>query len=317
VLVIDGDHGPLIEGFTFVNGHRNGAGGGVRLVGGAAPKTLRSNWILNNTADLSGGGIYLSATFCLSSTIINNTIIGNTAGSPAGGGGGIYVNNCPALIQSNIISGNQATANDGGGIYLTGNTPAQVLGNRILNNTANDDGGGVLVRSNDAYLANNVIRDNTAGDGGNGIRVAGYSTPRLYNNTLVANGPTSGAGLYIGSDSIPTVVNNIIADHEAGVHCSSPVTISFSVFSNTTNLEGDCMSFSNIISDPRLIDEVHLAPDSLAIDAGELTALVPSIDFDGQLRPIDGDCDGIAEVDIGADEAVFELYLPIILKNFN
>jgi parallel beta-helix repeat protein len=316
VLEIDGDYGPLIEGFTFLNGYRHGgAGGGVRLVGGAAP-TLRFNWILSNAADLSGGGIYVSAASCLTSTIVGNVISGNTSSSTTGGGGGIYVNNCPALIQDNVIGGNRATANDGGGIYLTGDTTAQVLGNDILGNEAAGDGGGVLVRSSSVYLANNAIRHNTAGNNGHGIRVAGSSAPRIYNNTLVANHPTSGVGLYISTGSTPAVVNNIVATHAVGIHCSSPVTISFSILSNTVDLDGSCIDHHNIYTDPRLIDEIHLAPGSPAIDAGQPDSYVPSTDFDGQPRPTDGNCDGIKAVDIGADEYYGCVYLPIVLKNF-
>jgi hypothetical protein len=161
-----------------------------------------------------------------------------------------------------------------------------------------------------------VIRDNVAGDDGNGIRVAGSSAPHICNNTLVANYPERGAGLYIASGSSPTVINNVIADHAVGVHCSSPVTVSFSVLSNTVDLEGECVDVDNIRADPRLIDEVHLACGSPAIDAGELASCTPLMDVDGETRPIDGDCDRFAEVDIGADEAnCYCIYLPIVLKD--
>lgn len=313
VLVIDGDYAPLIEGFTLRRGHRyGGAGGGVRLVGGAAP-TLHSNCILSNTAEKSGGGIYVGSYGTLSPTIISNIITGNTSNSY---GGGIYVKDRPALIQGNIISSNHAIT-DGGGIYLTGNTTAQVLGNHILDNRADGDGGGVLVRSSGVYIANNVIRYNVAGDDGNGIRVASYSTPCICNNTLVANHQISGAGLYISPGSTPTVINNIISEHAVGVHCGSLVTISFSVFSNTTNLaDSNCISFNNIIADPLLNDDVHLTIDSPAIDAGDMASCAPLIDIDGMSRPRDGNCDSITAVDIGADEYYGCVYLPIVMKNF-
>jgi len=86
VLVIDGDYGPLIEGFIFFNGHRHdSAGGGVSLIGGAAPM-LRSNWILSNTADKSGGGIYVGSYGTLSPTIVSNVISGNVSHSSGGAG---------------------------------------------------------------------------------------------------------------------------------------------------------------------------------------------------------------------------------------
>jgi hypothetical protein len=282
VLVVDGDYGPLLEGFTFINGHRhNGAGGGVRFVGGAAP-TLRSNWILNNTADKSGGGIYIGSYGTLSPTIISNTIAGNIAKSKDGGGGGIYVTARPALIQGNVISSNHAISSAGGGIYLTGDTTAQVLGNWIEYNEAANEGGGVLVRSSGVRLVNNSIWENMAYGDGNGIRVAGESAPYIYHNTLLNNHPESGAGLYIGTGSVPTVANNIVANHALGVYCGSQVPVSCSVLNNIVNLDG-CLDSGNIYADPHLIDQVRLAPDSPAIDACAYVGV--DDDIFGQPRP--------------------------------
>jgi parallel beta-helix repeat protein len=339
VLVIDGDYGPVVEGFTLFNGHRHGgAGGGVRLVGGAAP-ALCSNWILSNTSDLGGGGIYVSSWGTLTPTIADNSVADNASGSY---GGGIYVGGRSVLIQGNVISGNHAIT-DGGGIYLSGDTTAHVLGNHILGNraeddgggvafrsgsiyfvgnvvkynSAGDDGGGVMIMSSGAYLANNVIRSNVAGDRGHGVWVAGSSTPRIYNNTLVANHPEGGVGLYVNPGSVPVVVNNIVASHTVGVYCGSQVTVSFSVLSNTTDLSGNCISVANIVADPLLYDEVHLSLDSPAIDAGDGAPPAPTIDFDGEPRPVDGNCDGNTVTDIGADEVdPLCLYLPAVLKNY-
>ncbi len=216
-LVISGDYGPLVEGFIFTHGHRyDGAGGGVRIVGGAAP-TLRTNWILSNTAEKSGGGIYVGSFGTLPPTIISNTIADNKSGSY---GGGIYVKDRPALIQGNVISGNHAIGS-GGGIYLTGDTIAQVLDNRILSNTAASAGGGVYIFGNAApMLGSNRIFSNTARRSGGGIFITGTGTlpPVIVNNIITANTSESssggGGGVYVWAR--PALIQgNVISGNHA------------------------------------------------------------------------------------------------------
>ena len=319
VVEVDGDVGPLIEGLTLMNGSRSGGGGGIRVVGGAAP-TVRSNWIVNNTSTGGSGGIFVGSLGTLLPTIVDNVISGNTLQSLTGGGGGIYVDGRPVLIEANLLEANLAENNDGGGLYLTDDTAATVVRNRVLSNVASADGGGVLVRSDSAYLANNVISGNSATGNGVAIGVFGASAPHIVNNTLVASGPGGGVAVYVGSGSAPTLSNNIIASYaggahcstEVGAHCSTEVTVSFSLLFNATDLSGSCLGVSNLAGVPALLDEVHLSPDSPAVDAGELASYVPAVDFDGDPRHLDGARDGSAAVDIGADELVpAEVSVPV------
>ncbi|MDP6514925.1 MAG: right-handed parallel beta-helix repeat-containing protein, partial [SAR202 cluster bacterium] len=302
VLKISGDYGPVIEGLTLKNGLNSDSGGGLRLSGGAAP-TVQNNWIVNNTSTLSGGGIYVASSGEFGPTIKDNVISNNVSQSASGGGGGVYVTGRPALIQRNEISGNRATGNSGGGVYLTGDTPAQLLGNRILDNTAVDDGGGVNIRSGNVYAANNIIRGNSADSNGNGVYVSNDSSPTIHNNTVVANNPTSGAGVYASSGSTPKLSNNIISGHVTGVRCGSVFDVRFSILFNDDNDSGSCALVNVIQADPKLTDEFHLGSDSPAIDAGESVSPAPLTDFDGQPRVTDGDCNSIKVIDIGADES--------------
>ena len=242
-LEINGDHGPLIEGFTIING-RATSGGGLYMGGGAAP-TIRNNWILNNVSTASGGGIYIGATGTLSPTIISNTIASNEARSTAGGGGGIYIKDRPALIQGNIISRNQATQKSGGGIYLTGNTPAHVLHNTIISNTADEDGGGLYLRENSsAQIAHNVIVSNTTVDDGGGIYLTGNTTAQVLTNHIHGNQAEDGGGVMIRSDGA-YLANNIIWNNAAsddgeaiGVFSSSEPTIYHNTLAGNASSSG-------------------------------------------------------------------------------
>jgi len=67
----------------------------------------------------------------------------------------------------------------------------------------------------------------------------------------------------------------------------------------------------NLDVDPRFVDhgsgDLHLLLDCPAVDAGVPLEGVPDLDVEGDPRTVDGDGDGVAIVDIGADEMVPEV----------
>lgn len=123
---------PIWDGFTIQNGSI-GSGAGVYLNNFV---TLNNCNIINNTATMYGGGIYINSTGGTAHVTLNNCRITDNSASMGGGvcdriGAGY--NNC-------LISNNTATTK-GGGIYLYNNTEPMLKNCIISNNTAKNAGG--------------------------------------------------------------------------------------------------------------------------------------------------------------------------------
>jgi len=99
----------------------------------------------------------------------------------------------------------------------------------------------------------------------------------------------------------------------ASVWGSSPVV-------TYSDIQGGYSGTGNINANPLFVNaaggDLHLSPGSPAIDAGDNTAPnLPAYDFEGDPRIVDGDSDGTATVDMGADEFYLPvLYLPLMLR---
>jgi hypothetical protein len=329
---------PVLRGFTITNGYDDcqpvQRAGGVKTSGGPA---LIENNVITDNHTCGGEGAGIGAYGGSSATIRGNTISNNSKGPCGGGcsdgdGGGIllqYPGN--ATIRGNVIRGNAAGA--GGGIAVNGTGPGvpTIIANTITGNTARCGNGGGI--SGDfsavALIENNVIAGNTVSYGcsnanGGGVYWGFFGSPNtaIVNNTIVGNStpPDSsglGSALYIDSGAA-TVKNNILAGTggQSAVYCGNfnntiPPTISFNdVFSPSyaARYGGICADQTgvngNIGADPRFVQpssDLHLGCGSPAVDAGTSTG-APPVDIAGTSRPLDGNGDSVAAVDMGAYE---------------
>jgi CSLREA domain-containing protein len=247
------------------------------------------------------------------------TITGPAVGraTVSGNGDRVFDIFAPAVVvltRLTIQSGNAAGTTAGGGIRNAGDLTLSVA--VVRGNVAGGDGGGLANRpGGKARLTNVTITANFSGALGGGIANDSGATLQLVNVTVSLNSALQGGGIdNIGSAQ---AVNTIVANSIAGSTCAGAVVTSLghNLDSGTTCLfseAGDQQS-----KDPKLgpladaggtTYVLPLLPGSPAIDAGD-NLNCPSTDQRGQLRPADGNLDGIYNCDIGAYE-VFGLVLP-------
>jgi hypothetical protein len=202
---------------TVIDG--GGTGSTVRFVNGEPASAILSGFtIRDGTAPAPGyigGGILISGA---SPTIEHDVIQGNAAESGAGigdlGGG--------PTIRWNTIEDNVSAFDDngyGGGIYLGGlpgaaNGTAQIVGNKILDNSS-DQGAAIGMFSGGFPLIEaNTITGNTANYEGGALADAGLSAPSLIQNLIVGNAAAEGTALFLDANVPQSVaVNNTIANN--------------------------------------------------------------------------------------------------------
>jgi len=282
-----------LSGFTITGGARKGA----KVFVYRCPANLWSYYA--DTTDAVR----------LAPVISRNRIVGApTAGGESVGGTGVYCEESSPVIAYNEITGNYSELS-AGGIYSSLTSQPVIVGNRIFDNTSGTYGGGIyLAGDSSPSIARNVIVRNTAALGGGGIYVA-WGIPLVTNNTLVNNSD----GIY-NSGGSPTVFNCIFwGNGEDVVDVPWAASVGFCDVQDS-DLVG---VFGNISEDPLFKDaywdDYHLRPQSPCVDAGTnmlgnfvTTGNLPiySVDSDVEGAPFDGNNDGQAVMDMGADEMI-------------
>ncbi len=300
-----------------------------------AQLTINGDRFLNNVANASpdafgtneraaGGAISLMATNTagrITGTITSAYMSGNiakasSANTGEGRGGAMHARGATLIVRQSTILDNISDARGvegfGGGVYIrepdTGDY-LEVVGSVIAGNTAaNSTSAGAQIHinytagnSNRATILHNTLADDT----------------QSQNLALYYSGTSAGDELVIG--------NTIFANHVNGirnVNATGMARARYLLFYNVTNEQAaGSTAFPGSPSDtttwitgnPLFIDaangDYHIRPGSAAQDAGNGEAgYTYSPDVDGDARPQG------AEYDIGADELVYALYLPLIVK---
>lgn len=233
----------LIWGNTITdNLALNGAG----VMCDASEALITNNTISGNGEGGYGSCAYGGGIYCYESnpTISDNTITGNTATSY---GGGIYIAYTPPgsvpSISGNVIANNAISGTgvvEGGGIHLE-DSPALITGNYFHDNYGGDHGGAIAVHGDDHLItvANNLFVRNHAsgaeGSMGGGAVHLRDALARIVNNTFVENWVGSGewpeitpaaygGAVHVRYSSQARLINNIFSGNLAVFGCSLACT---------------------------------------------------------------------------------------------
>jgi hypothetical protein len=193
------------------------------------------------------------------------------------------------VLRNNVIAGNVSTLTcggltitnyDNGSIYLTNNT---IIDNETLSTSTTVPGGFDVGVGTGLDAFNNIFWGN-----------------------LSPNGPADLDVVYYDPAGIGTGFNNDYGEMggswhvEAGNQNVDPGFVSRGFW----QVEGPAIDSPD---DVWVAGDSHLGPDSPCIDTGSDAApgpgVLPAEDFEGDPRIVDGDGDGLAVVDIGADES--------------
>ncbi|MBN1360067.1 MAG: right-handed parallel beta-helix repeat-containing protein [Sedimentisphaerales bacterium] len=309
----------VIEGFTVMRG-RNSYGGGIYCTSGASP-TIRNCILRDNYATYSGGGI--ACEYQTSPLIEKCIIYSNRSDSQ---GGGISCSQSNSTIVGCTIA--QNTSESGAGLYGY-YADLQITNCTFEGNSANYRGGAYYCYRSSPRVTNCVFNDNYGRNYGGAVYFSSQGTPVFANCTFNANtSGDRGAGLYCTTSSMNvTLTHCVLANHPQHAiysYWGTGSAIRYCLFSknlpgdyydmrtgNTLNGPGQINGLSelnvgNVTGNPRFAFEgdMHLTAGSACIDAGALEAeeLLPQTDPDDHPRPLDGNADGLATVDIGAFE---------------
>ncbi len=295
-LIDDGAAAVTIRNLTFQNGKSNSLSGG-----GLAATTYAANILVENclfkdnvSTGQSGGGLYLKSTD--GGISVTGARFTTNSGPIIGGGASLESSNGEVRLTNSFFLDN-ASSNYGGGLFTGTSTGEMIIVNNVFNGNSSGSGGGAWSSTSTGkinHVFNTYTNNLASSDGGGALITLGDDggDAYLYNNIIWNNtAGDKGYDLYLEDDGDANFIGGIV----------EVVNNDYSVFEY--NVGDNLTRAGNIAEDPLLTPEFHLRDASPCIDVGQnLTPHFPDVDFEEGERSVDGDLNGDAVVDMGADE---------------
>ena len=277
----------------------------------------------NTFTDSASGSIDNAVGIAGSSpTIVGNQISGYDFGVNVSSDG------TSPTIQGNTISGTEADSVLASGIRISIDATATVIGN-VIQASAGGTRGISIEEEPATPLLNTgaTLRRNRVLGFLNGVEVQNTTGAVSLEGDLIANSSTAGIqtldGGTLGADDADVSATNVTLANNATdiVNTDADLTLDSSIVEDAIAATGTAtcaITFSRgptsgpgcsdfLTSDPPGFvgaGDFHLASGSAMIDAGNPSPPAVATDLDGDPRLADGNADGIAVRDIGADELV-------------
>ena len=305
--------GIYLTNILFDNNQAGGDGGSAYVAGGlfTTPQFYDDIFFFDGMAQGSGGGLvaegFDAATpnedLANSVNLFDVTFYNNISMSATEGGGGADISSLAIGLDTVGFVDNEAF--DGGGLRVRPSWSSIAMVNTgFVGNEARRDGGGLAALDSmfqSFTMTNNTVFDNEALGRGGGVLllIDGSATiAEIHNNIIYSNSaaPDAGDDLFVD--------NNVFGDIGAGTALFHNDITDF-VIGPIAVVAG-----SNIDEAPLFVDMItrpepdpRLLAGSPGIDvANDNAPGRPTIDFEGDTRPFDGDGDMTATTDMGMDE---------------
>jgi len=297
-------------------------GGGLSISGTLAA-TITNSLFQDNDAWVGSGLLFEGPSNRSPLVLLGNVFADNGRGNSVGvayGGyaSAAYIDYARARIENNTFQG--GSGNDWGAVRVS-RSDLLFARNVVYNNGSYRTSGLYLSSVSPFTLTNNVIAGNisTSVWENAAIQVLGGSG-RFLHNTVACN--KNAVGLLVQAGASVALTNTILVSHTVGISVGvgSAATLQGTLWGSGLWANGvDWASAGTILTgtvnlwgDPAFLNpgggDYHITAASAARDAGVDAGV--TTDIDGDLRPIG------AGYDIGADEYIARVYLPLVLRNY-